>query len=57
MRAVFCINSVGDRDRVADRNPKSSDRDLKKKIAIENFLDRNPHADCDPNCNRLRWIA
>ena len=54
---VTTHNSVGDRDRVADRNPKSSDRDLKKKIAIENFLDRNPQADCDPNCNRLRWIA
>jgi hypothetical protein len=51
------LRSVGDRDRVADRNPKSSDRDLKKKIAIENFLDCNPQADCDPNCNRLRWIA
>ena len=50
-------SSVGDRDRVADRNPKSSDRDLKKKIAIENFLDCNPQADCSPNCNRLRWIA
>jgi hypothetical protein len=54
---LFINTSVGDRDRVADRNPKSSDRDLKKKIAIENFLDRNPQADCDPNCNRLRWIA
>jgi hypothetical protein len=43
MRIEFSpLSSVGDRDRVADRDPKSSDRDLKKKIAIENFLDCNP---------------
>jgi len=42
------FESVGDRDRVVDRNLKSSDRDLKKKIAIlkkdrdRKFLDCNP---------------
>jgi hypothetical protein len=31
------IISVGDRDRVADRNPKSSDRDLKKRSRSKIF--------------------
>jgi hypothetical protein len=31
-------HSVGDRDRVADRDPKSSDRDLKKKDRDRKFF-------------------